>query len=192
MKRLNKFIQQIILKLILGWSWFNEFRKANKSSLVSASMNERIWAFRKGFFLETVKFFNINNNNYPEYLSDRYYKNLHPINKTFSRIIDNKLYLPYLLKDYPENVPQYFYFIENGRFINLNPWGHQIINNTSLLEIIKKRKKLVLKPCSSSLGKGFNLLEWDEGNIYLNKSVINFKEFMIFIKSLIVLVKMLV
>jgi hypothetical protein len=72
-----------------------------------------------GFFLETYNLLQIDNNNRTNYVSDKWYKFSHPLNGKFSAIIDNKLYLPYLLKDFEEYVPRYYYYIENGRLIDL-------------------------------------------------------------------------
>ena len=183
MHKIKSLIFQILIFFVPGWNWFIKFRKANKSSLVSAKMTDQFWAFRRGFFLETVKICNINENNFHEYLSDRFYRSLHPINKAYSGIIDNKLYLPFLLRDYQEYVPQYYYFIDKGRLVNLNP-DHQILNDSNVTDLIKQNKKLVLKHCFSALGKGYNLLEWDGEKIFLNKTVINYEKLILFVKSL--------
>ena len=165
-------------------NWYKKFRQHNRKSRASAKITDRFWAFKKGFYLETVKIFKITRNNFHEYLPDRlYYCELHPINKVYTKIIDNKLYLPFLLKDYKENVPEYYFLIDKGRLVNLDPFSIELTNN-SVIDLVRNKKKLVFKHCFKSGGQGYNLLEWDGEKFFLNKSIIKYEEVNLFIKSL--------
>lgn len=77
------------------------------------------WNYRKGFLKETVELGNITKDNNRDFLSDRDYLSGHKYNGTYSSIIDNKLWLPLLLRDYKEYIPQYFYFKDHIGFHHL-------------------------------------------------------------------------
>ncbi|HEY5592377.1 MAG TPA: sugar-transfer associated ATP-grasp domain-containing protein [Paludibacter sp.] len=161
--------------------WFREFRRANKETIQSQGIRKQIWAFRKGFYLETINLCGITNENAHEYLSDRAYLEFHPINNEYSKIIDNKLFLPFLLKDYPEIVPKYFYLIEKGRLINIDS---KLSDKNELLLICKERFSLAIKPYSSTMGEGFYKLEWKNDQFLLNSKPIEEPELISFIKTL--------
>ena len=78
-----------------------------------------IWNYIHGFTRETVELNGINHRNYHSFLDDRRYLKGHPYNGHFSGIIDNKMFLPYLLKDYPSFVPKYFFYISKGKVMSL-------------------------------------------------------------------------
>lgn len=180
MSFVNKLLE-ISFLIFPDLKWFYKFRQANSEALTNAGIIEKLWAFRKGFFLETITLCGITKENYREYLSDKAYLKLHPINKQYTSIIDNKLYLPFLLKDYPELVPRYFFVIDHGRLVKLD---QEISANMSLFDLCKEKRKLVLKPCSDTYGRGFFLMEWKEGYLYINNKGIEIAELDSFIKSL--------
>lgn len=129
------------------------------------------WNFIHGFSEETIFLNGINKDNYKSFLSDRAYRLGHPWNGTYSSIIDNKLYLPYLLKDYPEHTPMYFYFLNNN-IQELGGAGN--ITFEEFLLLLRKQKRLVLKHICSSLGNGFHLLEYiKEDKILLDTQYVN-------------------
>ena len=170
----------MLIILIPGLKWYLEFRKMNGKNFAKEGILLKIWAFRKGFYLETIKYCGITKANVHEYLSDRAYLKLHPINHEYSKIIDNKLYLPYLLKDYPELVPTYYYLIEKGRCINIDP----LFSSLGLLQLCKVKRRLALKPCSSTMGNGFYILEWNFGRFFLNNIPVDIHEINCLIESL--------
>ena len=110
--------------------------------------------------MQTVKLNGITKENYKSFLSDRQYRWGHPYNGGYSSIIDNKLYLPYLLKNYPEHTPQYYFYLNNNEIFRLYGRGESVVSFEKFLELLNEKRKLVLKHVSSSLGQGFHLLEY--------------------------------
>lgn len=149
--------------------WFNRYKYYGS-----------IWNYRHGFSQLTVELNGINKSNYKRFLDDRTYKHGHPYNGAFSRIIDNKLYLPYLLKDFSEYVPKYFFFISDGRISSLDV---RFLEDglESLLHLLEKKKALALKQCYSSFGKGFYKIEAIKGGeedvVRVNGSCVSIKDF---------------
>ena len=164
-----------------GLVWLYSFIDTQLKTRVKAGIGEMLFALRKGFYIETIRVLNIKKSNVTEYLSDRQYLKLHPINKKFSTIIDNKLYLPMLFKDSPEFVPTYYYVTNKGRLTKLDL---TLYSDQGLYDLCKVKKKLVLKPCTSTGGEGFFLLEWKNDNYYLNNKEIKQTELESFINSL--------
>ena len=180
MKNLLQLVKSFI-SIYPELEWFREFRRANKETLQCEGIRKQIWAFRKGFYLETINLCGITNENSHEYLSDRAYLEFHPVNNEYSKIVDSKLFLPFLLKDYPEIVPRYFYLIEKGRLINIDS---KLSDKNELLLICKERLRLAIKPCSSTMGEGFYRLEWKNDQFLLNSKPIEEPELISFIETL--------
>lgn len=128
-----------------------------------------IWNWYNGFLKETVNVCCINKSNYKDFLSDKDYKFGHPYNGAYTSIIDNKLYLPYLLKDYPELVPTYFFFKDQSGFLKLsgdNRDSRCTIND--FFDLLHTEKKLCLKHTHSSVGVGFMLVMYEAGEYSIN------------------------
>ena len=180
---MNKFLSSIkkLIIEVLHIEWLLRFSKTNIQKNPNVNLKKQFWAFYHGLYLETVKVCGIRNENILEYLSDKSYEKLHPINKEFSKIIDNKLFLPFLLKDSPEIVPKYYFLIDNGRLINIDS---VLSNEIDLVDLCKKMNVLALKPCSSTSGYGFYRLEWRNNRFFLNNNIITESELDSFIKSL--------
>ena len=130
------------------------------------------WNWKNGFFAETVEVCGINKSNYKDFLSNKQYKEGHPYNGAYSSILDNKLYLPLLLKDYPEVVPTYFFFKDKSGFLKLSGEnrGHRYFL-ADFFELLHTEKRLCLKHTHSSIGVGFMLVQYENGEYRINNEV---------------------
>jgi len=178
---IRKFEQKVVIPLFPGLEWLFEFRNANKEVRLRGGIATQLWAWHKGFYLESVKLCGITRANVNEYLSDKAYLKLHPINNIYSAIIDNKLYLPFLLKDYPDLAPIYYYVIDKGRLVNIAP---VISVDHGLLQLCKEKLNLALKPCTSTMGHGFYRLQWKNEKFLLNNQPVEVSELESLIDSL--------
>lgn len=136
------------------------------------------WAYQYGFKKSTIRFCGITKENYRDYLSDASFQAGHPWNGLYSSIIDNKLYLPYLFKDYPEYIPQFLYFKDRYGFLPLTSSSNSPrISTEDFLSEIRILKRAVLKAVCGEVGRGFLLLELsDLGEFLLNKKIISSNE----------------
>lgn len=100
-------IKRIARKLFSEYRWLKNYKWGN------------LWNYKHGFLPATISVCKINKDNYAEFLNDRDYFAGHPWNGAYSGIIDNKLFLPMLLKAYPEYVPKYYYFKDESGFLQL-------------------------------------------------------------------------
>jgi hypothetical protein len=139
------------------------------------------WNYRKGFLKESINVANITKDNYKDFLSDRDYLSGHKYNGAYSAIIDNKLWLPLLLKDYKEHLPQYYYFKDYRGFHRLKlfntDFNDELHTAKDVLSLLKDKKKLVFKHTHDQQGKGFLLFEYKHEKIYCNDKEKSKQEF---------------
>ncbi len=103
---------------------------------------------------------------------------MHPINGAVSSIIDNKLYLPFLLKDYPSYCPEYYYYIDNRGLLPLPSRGSTKNKDSfeDFLNLLHHEGKLVAKHTHLQVGQGFKLIEYENGNYFVNKAKVTADE----------------
>ena len=133
--------------------------------------------FKHGFSDATINVCGITADNYKDFLSDLDYMKNHPYNGAYTSIIDNKLYLPLLLKNYKENVPGYFYYIDERGLLPLedNQFGNQNtrVSIDVFFNTLAQEKILCLKHTHSSVGEGFMLVKQEKDVFYLNNEEIS-------------------
>jgi len=140
------------------WRKKNEFiKKDNRTSKgIPISVRRKMW--KKGFESRSYYLYgNIRTNGTKFYLSNMFDLLTHPKNGSFTSLIDNKLYLPYLLKDFQEFVPDHHYLLSNKKLMALSR-GHEV--NDFTLDTFKKTfgdqvVKEVGKIIGEEGGKGF-------------------------------------
>jgi hypothetical protein len=163
-------------------TWLGLFAENYRSAGIQGSIREVAWSYRNGFFLESTRLCGLSDTNRSDYLSDRDFHFMHPVNQEYSSIIDNKLYLPYLFKNRPELVPEYYYLLERGHLLRLDSMVRE--DGDGLLELLKAKRRLVLKPCGSSLGLGFCLMEYSDGRYSMNKKTMEKDELVRYVGGL--------
>lgn len=153
-------LKKVIRKALTEYRWIRKYKW------------ETIWNYLHGFLPATVSVCKIDKENYNDFLNDRDYLSGHPWNGAYSSIIDNKLYLPMLLKAYPEVIPAYYYFKDDSGFLSLSDYqgGRNTIDDFFILLI--EKGKLCLKHTYSSVGKGFMLVECQNDRYFLNRKEI--------------------
>ena len=142
---------------------------------------------RRGFTVTDWDVCGINRSNYKKYLTSRDYSKIHPLNGYYSKIIDDKITIKYVLSGEmtKEYLPKYYYMIDGDGFIfplmdmqkNGNPEANDII------DLLKDKKKLALKLVGGSIGKGFYKIEYADQKIYVNQNELSADKFEEFIKK---------
>ena len=156
-------IKKLVYRVLEERRWIKRYKWGN------------LWNYRHGFLPATVSVCKVTEDNYKDFLCDREYLSGHPWNGPFSGIIDNKLYLPMLLKSYPEVVPAYYFFKDKSGFLpllNFNECGGRC-DIKAFLSLLSEKKKLCLKHTHSSIGQGFMLVEQKENLYFLNGQTID-------------------
>lgn len=141
------------------------------------SWKEKTWAFRHGFWTRKMRYYNLNDANVKDFLPDFSYYKLHPINGFFSRWIDDKLTLRYLLAPFSEHLPSYYYHLFNGEILKLPDCPTYLgTSNEDIVQLIHDKETLAVKPFAGSKGYGFHKLSLDGGSISLNNKQIKISE----------------
>lgn len=123
-------------------------------------------------------------------MSDKDYFMLHPLNNHFQIWINDKLTLKYMLNTTYNNLiklmPEYYLYIENdGCYSYLMDAPDNIPKNENfIINLLKNKGKLALKPSRGQQGDGFYKLEYKDNVIYKNELPVNHSEFDIFISQL--------
>lgn len=141
------------------------------------TIKEKLWSHKRGFLSFRIAQYGLTNENYKNFLSDREYRKIRPINNIFLYWIYDKVIMRYILSIKKEWLPKYYFHILNrcGKKIILPlpdyskkyDWdkGH-VINN--ILNLLKEEQCLALKPSEGSHGNGFAKLEFKNECYYIN------------------------
>lgn len=146
---------------------------------------------KNGFFDSTIKIDGINNSNYKEFLSDRKYYNGHPWNCRFSGIIDNKLYLPYLLNNYKEYLPKTYFYKDKSGYLpvfdgaKIPEFNHKVrLKSKDIIPFLKNQGEIVFKHTHSQTGDGFHLLSYIDDKWYLDNKKFDESNIVYFLENL--------
>ena len=125
----------------------------------------RFWAALHGFTIDEWVIFEFPKNNCRDYISEYDRFNFRKVALKYRIVFDNKMLFYYLMKDIaPLN--RLFAHKEFGKYSALS--DEFLIDN--LLETLKHEKKIVYKPIvAGGGGRGFALIEYNEGGYYINR-----------------------
>ena len=149
-------LKKLLHKVLKEYRWLKNYRWGN------------LWNYSHGFFPATISVCKIKDDNYTEFLSDRDYIAGHPWNGAYTSIIDDKLFLPMLLKSFPEVVPTYYFFKDESGFLPLSEFHGKRTTIDAFWILLSEKGKLCLKHTHSSVGSGFMLVEQKKDGYYLN------------------------
>lgn len=169
------------------WKWFLMFWKDLRTNQTSLSFLEKFFAYRKGFLVSIMSFSGINRKNYKQYLSSKAYCFSPNPNGCFASTAENKLNIPYLLKDYPEYVPAYYFYKDASGFLPLLAYKgdkSKRLDFYAFADLLNEKKILSCKPCFSRWGEGFMKVEVKDEMFYINGTHYPVLEFMAEILSL--------
>ena len=127
---------------------------------------EKKWAHERGFLFYHIKQYGLTEDNWRDCLSDRDYKWLRPLNNEYRKLLWDKVTLRYCLDKYRQYLPEYYYHIvpRNGKTELLKmPDCPEYLPRSldGLLELLRERKLLAMKPTVGSHGIGFYRLGFD-------------------------------
>lgn len=161
-------------------AWLKAFFEDISSIKTELRFSEKILAYRKGFLPSIMSYSGIHKENYKQFLSSKEYKfNSFP-NGLYNRLAEIKLNIPYLLKDYVEYVPEYYFFKDTYGFLPLENYTGKRqprLSIDSFLEILNDKKQLACKPCNSRWGNGFMKVEIKNNTYCINNQTYSFTAF---------------
>ena len=144
---------------------------------------------QRGFTVADWEILGLSKDNYFSYLSSKKYNSIHPINGYYSKIIDDKINIKYVLNgtELSDYMPDYYFIIDESGIIR-PMMDIDSKNKTSsvndVIALLKEKKKLALKLITGSIGKGFYKAEYKNDNIYVNDTLMHRNDFAVFIPTL--------
>lgn len=137
------------------------------------SLTTKIWAYRHGFLSYRIPQYGITKENHLNYISDFEYKWLRHINGRFRVMFEDKITIKYIVNDFKECFPDYYYHIKTDNDENIiipmmdcpDDYGNSI---EDIIRLAKEKGVLALKPDEGSHGDGFYKLSYQNGMFYLN------------------------
>ena len=150
---------------------------------------EKKWAHERGFLSYHIKQYGLTEDNWRDCLSDRDYKWLRPLNNEYRKLLWDKVTLRYCLDKYRRYLPEYYYHIvpRNGKTELLKmPDCPEYLPRSldGLLELLRERKLLAMKPTVGSHGIGFYRLGFDGERYTVNGEEKTGSEMLTFFASL--------
>lgn len=141
---------------------------------------------RRGFTVGDWNIMKVNKNNYKSYLSSKQYSSIHPINGFYSKMIDDKMAVKYIVNgtELAKCMPDYYYTIdEEGNLYPLMDATSESATFKDVLELLKQKGKLAIKLVDGAIGKGFYKATFDGNVIYVNEKSMTEKQFVSFLRG---------
>ena len=181
---LNNVLQKLIIKGLRssGYStysaervyrrWYEDIFNYKKTTIF-----QKLWAQQRGFFSEAISDYCLTEKNYRNYLSDFDYFRMYPINGPYSKWIDDKLIIKYILRPFAGYLPEYYFQICNGEILQLSdcPDGFKQ-DILGIINLLKAKQCLAAKLTTGTLGKGFYKLAFENDKFLINNQLSNENE----------------
>ena len=181
-----EFLDAYLQKLGMQPKWAKSYRTGliQDWNTCNLPVETKLWAVEHGFRPSSVLLYGLTEDNYAQYLSDMDYMRLHPLNNHFAFWINDKITLKNIFASPIKSIthpgvsynlmPEYYLYIENdGHFSYLMDSPEDIIPDENyLLNLLKLKGILALKPSNGGGGYGFVKLEYKDNNIHWNDELI--------------------
>ncbi|WP_042683469.1 sugar-transfer associated ATP-grasp domain-containing protein [Anaerosalibacter massiliensis] len=135
----------------------------------------RIKCLFKGFLSKSYYLYDLKNNNFKDYVSDYERKKTRFINEEDARVLNNKIIFDNMVGNCVDT-PTIYSIILNGK---IYPYSEELVIDSSeaLIEEIKKKGRIVLKPyAGTDGGRGIYICTFTNNNIYFNDTNMNKEE----------------
>ena len=171
-------------------SWQRGFNKAFLRALgedllyTKESIRWKLWAYRRSFFSDRIKLYGLTSDNYHQFLPDFPYYQLQPINGVFSKWLDDKLSLKYLLRPFNQNLPEYYYLLDHGHVTCLMDCPLAEVDDECIVRLLEMKGCLAAKLMAGSRGKGFHRLTCYNNDYYVDDVRMNRTDMMAFLIGL--------
>ncbi|MBN1805927.1 MAG: hypothetical protein JW837_11815 [Sedimentisphaerales bacterium] len=173
MKAILKFVMlvccpgllyKLLSKLQKDFSPARELIKKEAKSTIRVSLKDRVWALYHGFLSENVLLYGLKRSNIHDYLPEFPYALAHPFNGLFSKLIDDKLIINFVLQNFKEHLPEYYFLILRNQVIPIktSSWhGASPYTAESVLDLCRNKGSVALKLLAGSSGIGFHKVAFD-------------------------------
>ncbi|MDD6311578.1 MAG: sugar-transfer associated ATP-grasp domain-containing protein [Firmicutes bacterium] len=137
------------------------------------SLKEKLWAYKRGFLSYRIPQYGITDKNIKTNISDFEYIWLRHINKEYKTIFEDKISIKYVMHDFRECFPEYYYHVityGNDKVIlpmmDIDKKVDACYDD--IFKLVEEKGIIALKPESGSHGNGFFRFAYSDGKYYLN------------------------
>ena len=155
-------------------SWLN-LVKDDFLNTKSTTLKEKLWAWKRGFTSYRIQQYSLTEKNCRQILSDYDYAWLNRINNGYQKWINDKTTMRYVLDEAKEYMAGYYFFIskKNGKLFikKLQDCPEHIgrADSDGILQLLREKEKLVMKPNAGTHGDGFYKLEYTDEAFFVNE-----------------------
>ena len=138
------------------------------------------WARKRGFRGCSIENIGLTKENYKDYLCDDDFEFMHPEDPDTCKWIDDKLTLKYTMAAFPQYMPEYYCIFNKDKRMHLlmdSPMIDYSDEKDYILNLVKEKAVLALKPNRGTGGFGFMKLEYKDNRLYVNDDAITNTEF---------------
>ncbi len=137
------------------------------------SLATKFWAYRHGFLSYRIPQYGITKENHLKFISDFEYMWLRHINGPDRVWFEDKITFQYILPQYKQYFPDYYYYIknENGKTAIVPMMDCKDTDDRSfdaIFELVRDKGVLAMKPDEGSHGDGFYKFSYENGTYFLN------------------------
>lgn len=125
---------------------------------------KRLWANLHCFTNDEYVVFNLDKNDYHDYISEYERQKSRAINGDYRIAMDDKLLYEQIFSR-SIRVPVNYAYIQNKK---IYPLGDDTVNETTLLDFIKEKKRVMLKLNNSGGGKGIHVISCENENFFVD------------------------
>ncbi len=127
---------------------------------------------KRGFLPGSIHYYDFDRYGYEAYVTHWGYMKLHPINGTFSRLIDNKAFVPVLMRNNPEWLPEICISFDRGRVGYAYGFAQNGRNGGELLKAaVKHAGKLIVKPVNATGGNKVEILTGENIDAFIEEKL---------------------
>ena len=127
-------------------------------------LSKKLWAWRHGFFADTLIYNQLDEHNYSNYLSDfARFTRATKINRGYEELLDNKLSFQMAFSKYEQYFPRILAYNRGGRLI----FAQQVDGTAEVLRCVRA-SGIVIKPIGGGGGKNIYIARGDDSGYSVN------------------------
>ena len=106
-----------------------------------------------------------------QFIKEVDYLRLYPLNGKFNSWVDDKLTTYYMLHQYQNYMPTYYFYINSiGKIRPMEESTYCDVNR--VIDFLKEKKKVVLKQAVGTISQGFMIISYENESFWVNKKAL--------------------
>lgn len=152
----------------------NDFLHFKKTTI-----RQKLWCYKRGYYSFRIDQYGLTENNWEDFLSDRDYHWLCPINNVYQKWIDDKTTYRYVIEPFRNISPKYYYHIINRDgeqyAIKMIDCPEQYSSTLEgIMDLLKDEGALAVKQSAGEHGDGFFKLAYTDGKYFINHDEVTY------------------